>query len=89
MLAVNDDCCRENLCLVADTSIPGARVAPVESWPSGDTMTTTSDRTHLWAIKHPLKRVERLSNLRAPRSTRLLKLTTKSMKPKPANSRYK
>lgn len=26
-LAVNDDCCRENLCLVADTSISGARVA--------------------------------------------------------------
>ncbi len=21
-----DDCCRENLCLTADTSIPGARV---------------------------------------------------------------
>lgn len=27
MLAVNDDCCRENLCFVADTSISGARVA--------------------------------------------------------------
>ena len=27
ILAVNDDCCRENLCLVADTSISGARVA--------------------------------------------------------------
>ena len=27
MLAVNDDCCRENLCLTADTSISGARVA--------------------------------------------------------------
>lgn len=26
-LAVNDDCCRENLCLIADTSISGARVA--------------------------------------------------------------
>ena len=26
MLAVNNDCCRENLCLVADTSISGARV---------------------------------------------------------------
>tara|TARA_R110002049_G_scaffold84723_2_gene215647 strand:- start:89 stop:640 length:552 start_codon:yes stop_codon:yes gene_type:complete len=25
--AVNDDCCRENLCLVPDTSISGARVA--------------------------------------------------------------
>jgi hypothetical protein len=33
--------------------------------------------------------VERLSNLRAPRMTRLLKLTTKNMKSKPANSRYK
>ena len=27
ILAVDDDCCRENLCLVADTSISGARVA--------------------------------------------------------------
>lgn len=27
ILAINDDCCRENLCLVADTSIFGARVA--------------------------------------------------------------
>ncbi len=27
ILAVNDDCCRENLCLVADTSISGGRVA--------------------------------------------------------------
>ena len=27
MLALNDDCCRENLCLMADTSISGARVA--------------------------------------------------------------
>jgi putative transposase len=27
ILAVNDDCTRENLCLVADTSISGARVA--------------------------------------------------------------
>ena len=27
ILAVNDDCCRENLCLIADTGISGARVA--------------------------------------------------------------
>ena len=27
MLAVNNDCCRENLCLMADTSISGARMA--------------------------------------------------------------
>ncbi|GAB5447436.1 MAG: hypothetical protein Gyms2KO_23090 [Gymnodinialimonas sp.] len=27
ILAVNDDCCRENLCLMADTSILSARVA--------------------------------------------------------------
>jgi putative transposase len=27
LLAVNDDCCRENMCLMADTSISGARVA--------------------------------------------------------------
>ncbi len=29
ILAVNDDCCRENLCLMADTSILGARVTAV------------------------------------------------------------
>jgi putative transposase len=28
ILAVSYDCCRENLCLMADTSISGARVAP-------------------------------------------------------------
>ncbi len=27
ILAVNNDCCRENLCLMADTGISGARVA--------------------------------------------------------------
>jgi len=27
ILAINDDCCRENLFLIADTSISGARVA--------------------------------------------------------------
>ena len=27
ILAINDDCCRENLCLAGDTSISGARVA--------------------------------------------------------------
>jgi len=27
ILAINDDCCRENLCLAADTSISGSRVA--------------------------------------------------------------
>ena len=27
ILAVNDDCCRENLCLMSDTSISGVRVA--------------------------------------------------------------
>ena len=27
ILAVNDDCTRENLCLIADTSLSGARVA--------------------------------------------------------------
>jgi putative transposase len=27
ILAINDDCFRENLCLIADTSISGARVA--------------------------------------------------------------
>lgn len=27
ILAINDDCCRKSLCLAADTSISGARVA--------------------------------------------------------------
>jgi len=27
ILAINDDCCRENLCLLGDTSISGVRVA--------------------------------------------------------------
>ena len=27
IFAVNDDCCRENLCLMADTSISGTKVA--------------------------------------------------------------
>lgn len=27
ILAINDDCCRENLCMIADTRISGARVA--------------------------------------------------------------
>ncbi|MFT5871089.1 MAG: hypothetical protein ACI8TF_003226, partial [Paracoccaceae bacterium] len=47
-----------------------------------------SDRTHLWATKHPLKRAERFSNLRAPRTPRLPKLTMKNMKTRPADSRY-
>ena len=32
ILAVNEDCCRENLCLVPDTSISGARVARELDW---------------------------------------------------------
>ncbi len=164
MLAVNDDCCRENLCLMADTSISGARVAreldtlvrvygkpacivsdngteftsrailkwagdnnvdwhyidpgkpqqnafiesfngslrdellkrkssipwmmPAANWRYGGTITITSDRTQHWETKHPHKHVERLSNLRTPRTTRLPTLTTKNMKYKPANSRY-
>ena len=165
MLAVNDDCCRENLCLMADTSISGARVAReldalvriygkpasivsdngteftsrailkwagdndvdwhyidpgkpqqngfIESFNGSlrDELLQRGDLRHIrrcspqagpLAIrlqqrqtaliaretKHPLKRAERLSNLRAPRTTRLPKLTTKNMKSKPANSRY-
>ena len=61
---------------------------PAANWRSGDMITITSDRTHLWTTKHPLTRVERLSNSRAPRTTRLPKLTIKNMKSKPANSRY-
>jgi putative transposase len=34
ILAVNDDCCRENLCLVADMSISGALVSRASSTPS-------------------------------------------------------
>jgi len=34
ILAVNDDCCRENLCLMADTSISGARVR-IPEYPAG------------------------------------------------------
>jgi hypothetical protein len=63
-------------------------MTPAANWPSGDTITTTSDRTHLWATKHPLKRAERFSNLRAPRTPRLPKLTMKNMKTRPADSRY-
>ena len=62
---------------------------PAASWRSGDTITTTSDPTHHWKTKRPLKRVERLSNLRAPRPTRLLKTKTTNMKTRPADSRYK
>jgi len=61
---------------------------PQGDYRPGDTTTTTSDRTHLWATKHPQKRVERSSSLRAPRTTRLPKTKPKNMKFKPANSRY-
>jgi hypothetical protein len=47
-----------------------------------------SDRIHRWETKRLQKRAERLSNLRVPHTTRLLKLTTKNMKSKTANSRY-
>ena len=59
---------------------------PAAYWPISDTTTKTSGRTHRWETKHPHKRVARLSNLRAPRRTRLPKLTTKNVKSKPANS---
>ena len=42
-----------------------------ENWACGAMTTTTSGRTHRLATKHPLKRAERLSNLRAPRPARL------------------
>ena len=61
---------------------------PGESWRSGDMTTITSGRTHRSQTKHSQKRVGRLSNLRAPRPTRLPKPPTKTIKPKPANSRY-
>ncbi len=58
------------------------------SWISGDTITTTSDRTHHSETKHLLKRAVRVSNLRAPHTTRLPKMTMKNTKSKPANSHY-
>ena len=164
MLAVNDNCCRENLCLMADTSISGARVAReldalvrvygkpacivsdngteftsrailkwarendvdwhyiepgkpqqngfIESFNGSlrdellneEIFDTLDDarrklalwrydynnvhRIHPWGTKHLQKRGEYLSNLRAPRTTPLPKLTMKNMKSKPVNSRY-
>ena len=47
ILAVNDDCCRENLCLKADTSISGARVArelDALVWLYGKPASIVSDR---------------------------------------------
>lgn len=163
-LAVNDDCCRENMCLTADTSISGARVArkldalmraygksacivsdngtestsrAILKW-SGDndvdwhyidpgkpqqngvsesfkgslrnellneeildTLEDARRKLALWRYdynnarphsslgnKATAKRDERWSNLRAPRTPRLLKLTMKNMKSIPVNSRY-
>jgi hypothetical protein len=59
---------------------PGKPPQLVESWPFGDTITITSDHTHRWEIKRPLKRGVRLDNLRVPRTMRLPKLTMKNMK---------
>ena len=167
ILAVNDDCCRENLCLMADTSISGTRVAReldalvriyakpacmvsdngteftsrailkwaadndvnwhcndpgkpqqnafIESFNGSlrdellnegvfDSLDDARRKLALWRYDcnnvrphssldnqtpaHPHKRVERLSNLRAPRTTRLPKTKPKNMKSRPANSRY-
>ena len=177
MLAVNDDCCRENLCLMADTSISGARVAreldalvriygkpacivsdngteftsrAILKWAADNdvdghyidpgkpqqngfiesfngslrdellneeifdtlddarrklalwrydynnpshvcfayTAGQRSDRTHHLETKHPLRRAVRLSNLRAPHTTRLPNQTSNTMRSKPANSHY-
>ncbi len=51
MLAVNDDCCRENLCLMADTSISGARVsreldALVRVYGKPSCIVSDNDRVH-------------------------------------------
>jgi putative transposase len=178
MLAVNDDCCRENLCLMADTSISGARVAReldalvriygkptcivsdngteftsrailkwagdndvdwhyidpgkpqqngfIESFNGSlrdellneeiiDTLDEARRKLALWRYNYNQVRphsslgnktpaeapshglwckplpamVERLSNLRAPRTTPLPKKKPQIMKSKPANSRYK
>ena len=45
-------------------------------------------RTHRLGTKHRQKRAGRLSNLRAPRPARLPKPNPKTMKTRPANSRY-
>ena len=59
-----------------------------ESWPSGVTTTTRSDRTRPWATKHRSKRAERLSNLRAPRPTRLRQTGNPNTQIQPAASHY-
>ena len=59
---------------------------PVDTWRFGATTTTMSGRTRRLRIKHPQKRVARLSNLRAPRTTRLP--NPKPMTINPADSRY-
>jgi len=57
-----------------------------ENCACGAMITTTSGRIPRWATKHPLKRAERLSNLRAPRPARLPKPKTTTINPK--DSRY-
>jgi hypothetical protein len=48
----------------------------------------TWERHSITQTKHPLARVERLSNLSAPRTTRLPKTKPRIMKSRLANSRY-
>ena len=73
MLAVNDDCCRKNLCLMADTSISDARVAreldalgaSMESLPALSVINAG------WCVNH--KRVERIrrhEGLKVPQKQR-------------------
>ncbi len=54
----------------------------------GGTVTTTSDCTLKWRTKHPLKRVESLSNLRGPHKTSLPKTKPRNIKFRPAKSFY-
>ena len=73
-------------CIVSDNGTEFTSRA-ILKW-AGDTITITSDHTHRWETKRPLKRGVRLDSLRVLRMMRLPKLTMKNMKSKPANSRY-
>ena len=59
-----------------------------ENWRSGDTIATTSGHIHRSETKHPQKRAGRGALRLLKRSARLPKLKPKTMKTRPADSRY-
>ena len=59
---------------------------PAASWPSGDTITTSSGPIPRLATRPQQKHAERLSNLRAPRPARLPNPKPTTINPK--DSRY-